>query len=170
MELNSDLQSTHRTVSTNWIGGTWLSNHASKAVLEPAEAAWQQGKPQVALNLLMEVMNRPALDPAQRVDAGLLFGVILRSAGVLEKSLKQVELALSIALDAELFDYVGKARFHQGLCFLYMDRFADASWCFTLASHTVGHRELVEVNRLIAEKKRAEKGQLGISGCIQKVE
>ncbi len=128
----------------NWIGGTWLSCAKTAPLLTAAEAAWQGGKSQQALALVAPILNEEDLKPSHRINAGLLYSAILRGNGDLEGALHYADECLSIAKETEQRQLTGKAQFHRGLCCLYLDRYADARWCFVLASHTEGHAAIVQ--------------------------
>lgn len=128
----------------NWIGGTWLSCAKTAPLLTAAEAAWQGGKSQQALALVAPILNEEDLKPSHRINAGLLYSAILRGNGDLEGALHYADECLSIAKETEQRQLTGKAQFHRGLCCLYLDRYADARWCFVLASHTEGHVAIVQ--------------------------
>ena len=138
---------------TTWVGGTWLSPSPSIPSLVPIQKAWLSGKTQSALALLTETIVLKDFVPNERIEAGLLLSTIMRSSGDLARALTHAEISLSIARKEELQDLEGKAQFHRGLCYFYQDRYADARWCFTLASHTRGHQDLVEINMRMAEEK-----------------
>ncbi|MCJ1409257.1 hypothetical protein MMC19_003336 [Ptychographa xylographoides] len=140
----------------NWVGGAWLALPENEHFLGQTERLLNRGAKEEALIAIKAVLGRDNLSPAQRVDAGLLFSTILRSTEDQAGALRNAEEALRIAGKNDLLSLVGKARFHQGLCFLYLERYADASWCFHLASHTDGHAEQVQVHRELAEAKRLE--------------
>jgi len=150
------IRSSMRSTGTDWIGGTWLVVPANNSLLGPTEAAWQEGKMQEALNLLTAVSNRDDLDPAEEIEVGLLFSAILRSARQPKRALEYVEKALRVADEYGLVEVVGKINFHRGLCFLHMSSWADAAWCFVLASSTEGYAEQAEVNWELAEQKWME--------------
>lgn len=141
---------------TSWICGTWLSSPIATPFLTPVESAWQNGQVQEALKLLSLIMLQQNITNSQRVEAGLLFSAMMRSSGNIGEALVHAEGSLSIAKVAQLYDLVGKAQFHRGLCYFYMDRYADARWCFVRASHTPGHNQIVAVNREMAERKMSE--------------
>lgn len=141
---------------TSWIRGTWLSSPPNESFLIPIESAWQEGHSQHALNLLSLAVKSKDITSSQWVEATLIFSAIIRSAGDPRRALPYVEAGLSVATLAQLHDLVGKAHFHQGLCYLHLERYADARWCFVLAAHTAGHEELIDINTRIAEQKISE--------------
>ncbi|MCJ1251914.1 hypothetical protein MMC30_009152 [Trapelia coarctata] len=145
-----------RLTGTDWIGGSWLVVPASNSLLGPTESAWQEGKTQEALNLLTAVSNRDDLYPAEEIEVDLLFSAILRAARQPRRALEYAEKALRISDEYGLVEVVGKIYFHRGLSFLHISRYADAAWCFVLASSTEGHVQQAEANWEIAEKKRME--------------
>ena len=137
--------------NTSWIGGTWLSCPTATPVLTPVEQAWQKGQIQKALALLTLILLQDDLTHRHRVDAELLLAAITRSSGDVSQARVHAEKALVIARENQLYDLVGKAQFHRGLSYLYEDEYANARWCFVLASFTPGHKDQVEVNRDLAE-------------------
>ena len=141
---------------TSWIRGTWLSSPPNDAFLIPVEAAWQEGQSQHALNLLSLAVKSKDTTSSQFVQATLIFSAIIRSAGDPQRALPYVEAGLAVATSEQLQDLVGKARFHEGLCYLHLEKYADARWCFVLAAHTAGHAELIDINTKIAEQKMSE--------------
>lgn len=140
----------------NWIGGTWLSCAKTAPLLTAAEAAWQGGKPQQALALLTPILNEEDLKPSHRINVGLLYSAILRGNGDLQGALHHAEECLSIARETDQRQLTGKAQFHRGLCCLYLDRFADARWCFVLGSHTEGHAAIVQEYLVMTQQKLTE--------------
>lgn len=140
-------------LGTSWIGGTWLSSSAAAPLLGPVEAAWQSGQAQRALILLSPILQDDALPSSQYIEAKLLLSAILRCSGDPNQSLRHIEAALQIALEKELHELIGKAHFHRGLCYLHLERYADARWCFVLGAHLKGHGEMIDVNREHAELK-----------------
>lgn len=154
-DSNSILTSKTST-GTDWIGGSWLVVLTNHTLLGAVETAWQEGKTQEALNLLTAVSNRDDLDPAEGIEVGLLFSAIHRSAGLPERALDYVEESLQIAENYGLLGAVGKIQFHRGLSLLHLRCFADAAWCFVLASGAEGHGQEAEVNWEIAERQRVE--------------
>jgi tetratricopeptide (TPR) repeat protein len=141
---------------TSWICGTWLSSPKATPFLTPVESAWQHGQVQEALKLLSLILLQQDITNSQRVEAGLLFSAMMRSSGNAGQALVHAEKSLSIAKEAQLYDLVGKAQFHLGLCYFYEEKYADARWCFVRASHTPGHNEMVAVNREMAEQRMSE--------------
>ncbi len=141
------------SLKANWIGGTWLSCAKTTPLLTGAEAAWQGGKSQEALALLIPMLNEEGLKSSHRINAGLLYSAILRANGDLEGALHHADECLSIAKETEQRQLTGKAQFHKGLCYVYLDRFADARWCFVLASHTEGHTRIIEEYLVMTQQK-----------------
>lgn len=137
----------------NWIGGTWLSCAKTAPLLTAAEAAWQGGKSQQALALVASILNEEDLKPSHRINAGLLYSAILRGNGDLEGALHYADECLNITKETEQRQLTGKAQFHRGLCYLYLDRYADARWCFVLASHTEGHAAIVQEYLIMTQQK-----------------
>lgn len=139
--------------SSTWVGGTWLTPSIKIPALVPVQDAWLGGKTQQALALLTEILVQKDLAPYERIEAGLLLSAIMRSSGDLARALTHTEICLRIAEKYELPESVGKSQFHRGLCYFYQDRYADARWCFVLASHTKGHQDLIAINMQMVEEK-----------------
>lgn len=154
LKAESHIPSLRNWSSTHWIGGTWLAG-TSKA-LASAEASWERGKAQEALFKVVELIHTRDIGPELLVNARLLRAAIVRSSGQVKKSLGFIEKALQLARNFRLTDLAGKAQFHRAICFLYLDRFAESSWCFLLSVHTPGYASQIEVNRLIAEERRLD--------------
>ena len=144
-------RSSTRVKNTDWMCN-WLYHADDKTVLTPVEEAWKGGKPQRALSLLTPITRNTNLTESERCDAFLLLSSILRSAGDYKRALTQAEEAVHIAARAELHNHLGKANFHRGACYANMDELANAWWCYTLATHTEGHEELIQTNRDIVER------------------
>ena len=139
--------------STTWVGGTWLSPSPQIPSLVPVQKAWLTGKTQQALALLTEIIVQKNIDPNDRIEAGLLFSTIMRSSGELARAVTHAEICLKIANEQQSHEMIGKAQFHLGLSYFYQDKYADARWCFVLASHTKGHHELIEINMQMVEER-----------------
>lgn len=148
---------------TFWVRSIWLSSTANPTLLNPVEKAWQRGDTQQALILLHHILNHENLTNSQRVETVLLQATILCYSGHSQQAIDQVEDVLKIAEEKRLDDLVGKAQFIRGRCCVELGRYADARWCFVLASHTKGYEELIETNMQFAEQKFNElpTGQLG---------
>lgn len=136
---------------TPWIFSIWLSSTTNPTLLGPAEKAWQKGATQEALVLLHMLLNSENLTNSQHVEAKLLQATIMSFSGHSDRALPQVEDALEIAKEKQLNELVGKAQFIRGRCCVDLKRFADARWCFALASHTKGYESLIETNMQSAE-------------------
>lgn len=164
-EYNRLLTNAHKEISAHdperspisplpksWIG-TWLSSPLDYPTLLPAEEAWQNGHLQRALNMMPAMLAREGLSHHHQINARLLYSAMLQSSGSnLAIALQYAEEALQSAIDYRLYHLAGKARFHQGLCFLHMYEPAKARWCFNLSSHLRDHEKVVEDCRLVAEK------------------
>ncbi|MCJ1316150.1 hypothetical protein MMC15_001470 [Xylographa vitiligo] len=148
--------SSHRTSSSEWINVTWLSVPANKALLGPTEEAFRRGARQEALSSINTILARKDLHPVERVYAKLLLSEILRSTGNLTASLLHTDQALEIARSLDDYGLGSVVQFYRGLCFLHLNRYADASWCFVYALHTKDYKEQVELHWAIAEKGRKE--------------
>ncbi|MCJ1472343.1 hypothetical protein MMC13_000990 [Lambiella insularis] len=138
-----------------WINSTWLVLDRNKALLGPTENAWHRAEKQRALAYIGCAVTQRGILPEQRVDAHLLYSEIIRSTtNGFQQAFDLIDRAFEIARDNDLYGMIGKTQFYRGLCFLDMERFADASWCFVLASHTEGYGQQVDCYRLIAEQGR----------------
>ena len=156
-----------KTAIPDWIGGTWQTR--SESLLVPIEAAWIQRSTQSALARLSKLQasaDYPLQPLSLRVNASLLHSAILRSSSSLEPATGYAEEALHLALGGSQDQaLIGKARFHRGLCYLYAERWAEASWSFQLAQGTEEHEKLVKEHLQIAEKRRME-CELGEEGSV----
>ena len=152
-----------RALGTTWIGGTYLSHPPDDALLGHAEKAWASGRTQDALGFISNLLGSLSLPDVDAAKLELLQSAVLRSSGEVARGLTHAENALQRARRAQAHELAGRAQFHRGLCCFYLDRYADAAWCFALASSTTGYAEIVEVHRDMAEKKRARlpEGQEG---------
>lgn len=153
LQSNAQILNTAILPESSWIGGSWLSSPTVTPFLAEVESAWQSGLAQQALVKLTSILLRHDLMDYHRGEAELLFCAILRSSGNIQQALDHAEKSLEIARQSQLHNLIGKAQFHRGLCFLYLERYADARWCFVLASHTKGHRQIVMMNKKMAEQK-----------------
>lgn len=153
LQSKADILNTAILPKQSWIGGSWLSTPTINPFLAEVESAWQRGQAQQALVKLTSILLRHDLPADHRGEAELLFCAVLRSSGSLLQALDHAERSLEIARKLQMHNLIGKAQFHRGLCFLYLNRYADAHWCFVLASHTKGHHEIVMMNRNVAEQK-----------------
>ncbi|MCJ1395874.1 hypothetical protein MMC18_008760 [Xylographa bjoerkii] len=138
----------------DWINVTWLSVPANKALLGNTEEAYRRGARQEALNSISTLLARKDLQPVERVNAKLLLSEILRSSGNLTASLYQTDQALEIARGLNDYRLGSIVQFYRGLCFLYLNRYTDASWSFIYASYTEDYKEQVDLHWNIAEKGR----------------
>lgn len=135
-----------------WIRSIWLSSTANPTLLKPVETAWQRGDTQQALILLKLILKRENLTNGQRVEAILLQATIMTCSEQSNEALLLIEDALKIATAKQLDDLVGKAQFIRGRCYVDLKRYADAKWCFVLASHTKGYEALIETNMHFAKE------------------
>ncbi|MCJ1467179.1 hypothetical protein MMC07_005802 [Pseudocyphellaria aurata] len=138
--------------STPLMHSIWLTSTSNSKLLGPVEEAWQKGPPEEALYLLYVVLNQENLTNSQRVEAQLLYAAIMIISGHSDQALPQVEDALKIAEEKQLNQLAGKAQFIRGRCCFDLKRYADARWCFALASHTKGYESLIETEMQAAEK------------------
>ncbi|KAL8927363.1 MAG: hypothetical protein Q9172_001442 [Xanthocarpia lactea] len=134
---------------STWIGGSWLA--PSEDVLAPAEKLWQGGDAEGALKTVESALLRHDLTVEEDVNANLLVSTIKRVLGDLGQASKCAEDALVIARHADDYMLASKAQFHRGLCFFGQHRYAQALFCFALASYLDGYQEQIEVNSLLVE-------------------
>ncbi|KAI4277583.1 MAG: hypothetical protein LQ337_001656 [Flavoplaca oasis] len=134
---------------STWIGGSWLAPSAD--ILVPAEKLWQAGNAEGALKLVESVLPRHDLTVEDDFHANLLVSAIQRALGDLGQASKCAEDALVIARNADDYMLASKAQFYRGLCFLSQQQYAQARFCFALASHLDGYQEQIEVNSLDVE-------------------
>ena len=144
----------NRSTRNTWIGGTWLAG--TSTALQAVERSWETGRTQEALSSVSQVASTKNISTEDFVNAKLLRAVILRSSGLEQEALKSVEEVVEMAYEYGFVVLAGKAQFHRALTLLYLDRFAESSWCFLLASHTPEHGLQIEVNREVAERKRLD--------------
>lgn len=149
-------QKAEKQEPTTWIGGTWLAGTSKDKTLQRAEAAFARGQAQEALKILEPAVRGERYVTEDLVNARLLEGVIVRSSGRIEESLSIFDEQVDLAKRCGFATLVGKARFQRGLALLYLDRYAESSWCLILATATEGHDAEVEANFQIAEGKRRE--------------
>ncbi|MCJ1415989.1 hypothetical protein MMC32_002324 [Xylographa parallela] len=154
VEAATPASTNHRTTNSEWINVTWLALPANKALLGPTEEAFRRGARQEALNSISTILARDDLHPGERVYAKLLLSEILRSTGNATAPLLHTEQALEIARGLNDYHLGSVVQFYRGLCFLHLKRYADASWCFVYALHTMDYKEQVELHLTIAEKER----------------
>ncbi|KAL8813977.1 MAG: hypothetical protein Q9223_006767 [Gallowayella weberi] len=128
--------------ASTWIGGNWLA--PSGDLLEPAETMWRQGDAEAALDLIDAVLSRHNLTIEDDVNANLLVSAIKRASGDVAQASKCAEDALVIANEGERYVLASKAQFHRGMCFLGRGQYAQAQFCFALASHLEGYQEQIE--------------------------
>lgn len=148
--LHSDQQARKKTRSktrskTSCMQGTWISDPAT-TFLAPAELAWDKGETQNALILLTQILNEQGITARKRANAELLYSVILRTSGQVQRAHTHALNSISIAEKAQLYDLRCKAQFHRGLCFMHELRYDQAVWCFVRAFYTPGYEELVKTN------------------------
>ncbi|KAL8807280.1 MAG: hypothetical protein Q9182_000785 [Xanthomendoza sp. 2 TL-2023] len=128
--------------ASTWIGGNWLA--PSGELLAPAEKMWHQGNAEAALDLIDAVLSRHNLTIEDDVNANLLVSAIKRASGDMAQASKCAEDALVIANEGERYVLASKAQFHRGMCFLGRGQYAQAQFCFALASHLDGYQAQIE--------------------------
>lgn len=156
--------------------GTWRVSPSEYPALIPVETAWAHGHLQQALSQMPALLQREDLGHRHRINARLLYSAILHdSARDIETALKYAEEALQLALDHRLYELVGKAHFHRGLCHYLLSEPANAKWCLILASRLEGHEDIIEEIRAKLEEllnalpkndpKRSVSAKLNFFGC-----
>lgn len=143
-----------KTPDVHWVAGNFLYQPSIDHYLKDSVDAYQDNSAQRAMALLSLKINTGNLMDAQRVNAQLLLTAILRASGTTRDSEELMQRALALADDALLIaeemedcTWVCKAHFHRGLCYLHLNRWADARWSFVLASGADGYSELAELQR-----------------------
>lgn len=120
------------TTKTSWIG-TWQCS-SDYPQLAPIEKDWANGWLQKAL-AQMPAMLEQDLGPHHAINSRLLNSALLQSTGTnLRQALANAEEAVTIAVDLGLQELAAKGQFHRALCYHYLGEFANARWCFVLAS------------------------------------
>ncbi|KAI4206736.1 MAG: hypothetical protein LQ346_000925 [Caloplaca aetnensis] len=135
---------------STWIGGSWLA--PSEPILAPAEKLWQAGNAQGALVATSALLLQHNLTMSEDVHTHLFTSAILRAVGDPAQASKYAEDALVIAKEADSYMLASKCELYRGLCFVQQQRYAQAQWCFVLASYLEGYQDLLEPNREFAEK------------------
>ena len=119
--------------TASWIG-TWQCS-SEYPLLAPIEKAWANGWLQKALSQIPAMMDREDLGPHHVIQSRLLYSAILQSTGTnLQQALASAEEAVTMAVDLGLQELAAKGQFHRALCYHYLGEFANARWCFVLAS------------------------------------
>ncbi|KAH0547635.1 hypothetical protein FGG08_000124 [Glutinoglossum americanum] len=136
-----------------WIG-TWLSTKKGKFALGPAETAWSKREHQRAIAILDAIILGGGENNDIKIRARLLKAVVGRDCGLKKEALVESEDALQMAIEKQLYDLAGMAQFHRGVCFFHMEKFAEASFCFSLAAHTRNYCDQVSVWKQMAEEMR----------------
>ncbi|KAI9790008.1 MAG: hypothetical protein M1816_005622 [Peltula sp. TS41687] len=141
--------------NVEWMRGNWLSSPANKQYLGEAEALFERSAYEPALTALKRLLAGQEIPIKVRIEAKLLMSVILRTWGNdPSQALAQAEDALQVAHSTEEIALASKAQFHRGLCYYHTDRYAEASWCFSLAAATKNHVEEIKPWIMMAEEAR----------------
>lgn len=119
------------TPKTSWIG-TWQCS-SDYPQLAPIEKAWGNGWLQKALAQMPDMLDREDLGPHHLINSRLLYSALLQSTN-LQQALYHAEEAVTMAMDLGLQELAAKGQFHRALCYHYLGDFANARWCFVLAS------------------------------------
>ena len=136
--------------TTSWIG-TWQCS-SEYPQLAPIERAWANGWLQKALAQMPAMLDREDLGPHHAINSRLLYSALLQSGANLQQALHNAEEAIAMALDLGLQQLAAKGQFHRALCYLYLGEFANARWCFVLATTT--DETTKEFRRIIKAKLR----------------
>ena len=148
----------------SWLRKGWLSTSKLRKDLGSIEDFWMKSRTQDALNDLDKLLFREDIGPDVRVNAKLLKSCIFRDAGQATRALTQANEALDIAKRYDVFYSLrGKARFHVGMCQYEASKFIEAVWSFSLASHTKGHANEVEVWKNLAQEELEKGGMKALS-------
>ena len=138
-----------KSPDVHWVAGNFLYRPSVDHYLKDSIDAYQDNSAQRAIAFLTLKINTSSLTDAQRINAQLLLTAMMRASATNRDSDQTVEKALVIADDAlamaeKMKDHawVCKAHFHRGLCYLHLNRFADAKWSLILASGATEYSEL----------------------------
>ena len=134
--------------------GPWECSSSEYPALLAVENLFRNGKRQKALNSMPRLLARKDLDDRTRVNAKLLYAALIQSTGRnIRQALMLAEGALASASELQIHDLAGKANYWRGLCHLCLEEWANAKWCFILASNLHGHTEQVEAGRTTVERE-----------------
>ncbi|KAI9797453.1 MAG: hypothetical protein M1833_005493 [Piccolia ochrophora] len=137
----------------SWMFGHWLPDPSLRSIVGDAELQFKRSESQRALATLSALLLKDISKEA-RVTAKILLSVVLRTCDRPCEALTHLEEAIPVADRSSMFDLIGKAQFHRGLCYNDMELFAEASLCFSLASGTKHHEERLGKLKEEAEAKR----------------
>lgn len=144
-------------VGDSWLLKGWLSTNRTRKDLGLIEDLWKKQRHMDALKELEKLLALENIESDIRINAKLLRSCILRDKGQLTQALTQANEALDIAKTYDtLYDLRGKARFHLGMCQFEAGKFTEALWSFSLASHTEGHADEIEVWKRYAQQELAK--------------
>ena len=121
------------TPKVRWIG-TWQCS-SDDPQFAKIENDWANGLVQKALSQMPAMLDREDLGPHQSINCRLLYSALLQGAD-LQQALVYAEEAVTMAVDLGLQELAAKGQFHRALCYHYLGKFANARWCFVLASST----------------------------------
>ena len=120
---------------------------SKEPLLQVVDEHLKNGSAQQALIALKPIRaNFAQYTTPQRIEAELLQCGILRHAKQLVEARSCAENALRMAQDHGLRDLAGKAQYYRGLCFKDNFQFANAKWCYVLASHQDEVSDVVNVD------------------------
>ena len=138
-----------KSPDVHWVAGNFLYRPSVDHYLKDSIDTYQDNSAQRAIAFLTLKINTTLLTDPQRINAQLLLTAMMRASATNKDSEETMEKALAIADDALAIaenikdhDWVCKAHFHRGLCYLHLDRLADAKWSLILASGSTEYSEL----------------------------
>ena len=141
----------------SWLLKGWLSTMKTRKDLGLIEDLWKKQRHADALKELEKLLVLEDIEAEVRINAKLLRSCILRDQGQLTQALTQAYEALDISKRYNaLYDLRGKTRFHLGMCQFEAGKFIESLWSFSLASHTKGHADEVEVWKRYAQQELAK--------------
>lgn len=135
---------------TRWIG-TWQCS-SDYPQLAPIENAWEKGWLQKALTQMPAMIDRQDLGPHHAINSRLLYSALLQTGANLQQALINAEEAVTMAVDLGLQELAAKGQLQRALCYLHLENFANARWCFVLALST--GESTKEFRRKVEEKLR----------------
>ena len=135
---------------TRWIGTWQCSSHYPQ--LAPIENAWEKGWLQKALTQMPAMIDRQDLGPHHAINSRLLYSALLQAGANLQQALIIAEEAVTMAVDLGSQELAAKGQLQRALCYLHLENFANARWCFVLALST--GESTKEFRRKVEEKLR----------------
>ncbi|KAI9827239.1 MAG: hypothetical protein M1832_005377 [Thelocarpon impressellum] len=138
-----------------WLFEIWLTDPTQKSsCLKEVEEEWYQCNYQRAIALVSTLLKRPNLPEGMAIRAKLLRSAILRHCDDPTGALANAEDALHDAVQLRGHAMVGPCQTYRGLCLNSLQRYAEASWCFTLAAGTRPYEAKIKEWKRQAEEAR----------------